>query len=117
MYTVIRGDMTAEIARALQKLRPENLLCEWDTQRFDQEMKRLRPPLNAITGHSFKKGAASHIVNRVTNEGVPLDPRHLSLLLKHKLTADLIANSTLRYPALGPNLARWLGTGTVTEIL
>jgi integrase len=118
MFTVIVGDWTPEIAR-LAKLLPKNELpfCPLETLQFDAWTRKLAPPLDKVTGHSFKHGAATHVIDTVVREKLSLDPRDLSLLLKHKLAADLISTSTLRYPALGVNLAKWLGTQRVTNLL
>jgi integrase len=119
MFTVIVGDLTREIARLATLLPPssESPFCPLGTLELDNWTRKLPPPLNKITGHSFKHGAATHVVNRVVNEKLNLDPRDLSLLLKHKLAADLISTSTLRYPSLGVSLAKWLGTQRVTNLL
>ena len=117
MYTVVVGDLTARIAALLARIPRHAPFCPMSTQQFDAWTRTLPPPLNQVTGHSFKKGAASHIVQMVTEQDLPLDPRRLSLLLKHKLTADLIGASTLRYPQMGVALARWLGTAEVTRLL
>ncbi|MEK7415382.1 MAG: hypothetical protein AAB263_18905, partial [Planctomycetota bacterium] len=117
MYTVIVGDLTERIAALIACTPAERPFCPIDAQQLDAETRRLPPPLCQITGHSFKKGAATHIVEAVTTAGVQIDPRRLSLLLKHELTADLISNSTLRYPQAGAGLARWLGTAEVTALL
>lgn len=118
MFTVIVGEMTARIAELLRTIIfVETPFCPKTTQQLDLWLKSLPPPLCRITGHTFKKSAATHVVRQVTERGLPLDPRRLSLLLKHTLTADLISSSTLRYPMMDVALARWLGTAAVTAIL
>jgi hypothetical protein len=117
MFTVIVGDLTERIASLIGSAPREQPFCPIDTQALDAMTRRLPPPLSQITGHSFKKGAATHVVEMVATTGVQMDPRKLSLLLKHELTADLISASTLRYPQAGVGLARWLGTAEVTVLL
>ncbi len=95
MYSVIEGDLTDWISELAARIPARGPFCPLSTQAFDTWTRTLPAPLNNVTGHSFKKGAASHIVQTVTELNLQLDPRKLSVLLKHKLTADLIGASTL----------------------
>jgi integrase len=115
MFTVIVGDMTSEIATLARRTTSEIPFCPWTTHKFDAEMKKTRQ-FKHVTGHSFKHGAATQIAEKAAN-GAQVQPHELSVLLKHKLTYDLLSATTLRYPSLGPDLARWLGTQRVTALL
>lgn len=117
MYTVIVGSGTIDIFNILTNhVKDDEPFCPWDTSTLDSKLSRLEPPLNQYSGHSFKKGAASQVVAAAAG-GAQIEPHHLSLLLKHKLTMDLLSASDLRYPKMGPDLARWLGTQKVTKLL
>lgn len=118
MYTVIVGQWTGEIARLLQLVPTQDQpFCPWPTERLDAELKNV-PCMAAYTGHSFKKGAATHVIRAAArNPNLGIKPQEISVLLKHKLTYDLLSSSDLRYPEAGPHLARFLGTQRATLLL
>jgi hypothetical protein len=116
MYTVIRGPWTAEIARHLKSIKHQRPFCPWSTEQLDYELSRI-DRLKEYSGHSFKRGAATHVVNEVYTKQIEFRPTELSILLKHKITYDLLSSSDLRYPEAGPNLARILGTQNLTRLL
>ncbi|MEK6619075.1 MAG: hypothetical protein AABY90_10315, partial [Nitrospirota bacterium] len=68
MYTVIEGEWTSEICDAVTRLPEGQPLCPWSTATLDWQLKR-NPVMSEFSGHSFKKGAASHIVEVVTRDG------------------------------------------------
>jgi hypothetical protein len=117
MYTVICGRWTREIHHLL-RLAPmgDEPFCPWQTADLDREIKKW-PWMEEYSGHSFKKGAATFLVEAMVQRQLPIQPHELSVLLKHKLVFDLLSSSDLRYPSMGPNLARLLGTQKVTKWL
>lgn len=116
MYTVIHGHWTTEIAQLI-RASPENIpLCPWTTDKLDSEFKKCEL-MKEYTAHSFKRGAASHVIQELQRLSIEMRPAEFSVLLKHKLTYDLLASSDLRYPEAGPGLARMLGTQNLTKLL
>lgn len=123
MYTVIEGDWTGAIAQLVRELpllgvARDAPFCPWSTKKFDERIKRDPFPfhLRQYTGHSFKKGASTHIT-RLASQGADVKPHELSILMKHSIQFDLLSSSDLRYPEAGPDMARWLGTQRLTRLL
>jgi hypothetical protein len=117
MYTVIHGPWTEEIFALIQRIPlPDKPFCPWTTDKLDAELKKV-PHMAQYTGHSFKRGAATHAIAEAERLKIDLKPSEISVLLKHKLTYDLLSSSDLRYPEAGPGLARLLGTQNVTRLL
>jgi hypothetical protein len=118
MYTVIEGTWTRDIATVAASVSADAPFCPWDTQTLDTKFKDLPPVLNTYTAHSFKRGAACHLIALRAQKIADFDERHFSILLKHKQVCDLMyAQSSLRYMDQGANMARELGTGNVTRLL
>jgi integrase len=116
MYTVIRGEWTQEIAELLRRVPNHHPFCPWTTDKLDSELKDV-PFMSQYTGHSFKRGAATHLVKEAERRGIEFNATDFSILLKHETTYDLLTSSDLRYTEAGPSLARMLGTQRVTMLL
>ncbi|MDO9353281.1 MAG: hypothetical protein Q7T55_06280 [Solirubrobacteraceae bacterium] len=117
MYTVIQGSWTSEIAATLRLITDPNLpFCPWTTDKLDAELKKVNL-MARYTAHSFKRGAATHLVKEAERLGIELSATDFSVLLKHKTTYDLLSSQDLRYTEAGPCLARLLGTQRVTRLL
>jgi integrase len=116
MYTVICGHWTREIYNLLQLVRTDHPFCPWTTEKLEKQFKETRS-MEEYGRHSFKRGAVTHLIEVAEQQGIQLDPRLISVLLKHKLVCDLLSSSDLRYPSAGPGLARLLGTQNLTKLL
>jgi hypothetical protein len=111
-YTVIEGDMTAEIYRAVAKLRSGQSLTKCTTKQFGKLLKKRIGGGYGV--HSIKHGAMSHLV-RLGAEGL-VTPDQLELIAKHKKATQL-ASTTVRYLQDKVATARFLGTQAATRLL
>lgn len=117
MYTVIVGDLTPYIAYQIAQL-PAGKFCPWSVTTFDHKVKRFHDPaLHVYTGHSFKRGASCHVIKEIQRTKAAVAPHELSIFLKHSLMYDLLSSTDLRYFEAGPEMARWLGTQKISNLL
>ena len=97
-------------------LNDEQPLSEMSTTDLQRQW-RSNPMMRRYSGHSFKRGAFRHLINRIVRDSLPIQPHELSVLLKHQLTYDLLSGQDIRYDANNVNLARLLGTQRLTRLL
>lgn len=111
-YVDIRGRYVQEIQRLIQQTpQQQEQLVPWSTAALDTALKKWGYPWS---GHSFKRGAANHLVQAAA-EG-RLNINLLPQLLKHKSAMDFNA-TTIRYVSDHVALAIALGTGHATRLL
>ena len=117
MYTVIRGPWTSEIARLLGQVRnPKVPFCPLTTAALDHLWRRDATMLE-YSAHSFKSGALAHLTHSIVQQNLQIAPHEISVLMKHKLSYDLLGGSTLRYGRQPKEMALLLGTQRVTTLL
>ena len=110
-WTVIRGDLVAEIAGLVRRLRPFTRLCSVDTQALVRRWSK-DASMHQYTGHSIKRGALTHLFQAMA-QGVVVPEHLVARLAKHKSSQGL-PEMTVRYGADPVAVARALGTGDVT---
>lgn len=115
MMTVIEGPLTHEIAMLARQVPQQRPFCPWTTEKLDTEWTR-HPTMNPFTAHSIKHGAAQHLVAQAATHG-NVEPQIISVLLKHKLSYELLANMSVRYIGPTVELARLMGTQRATRLL
>jgi hypothetical protein len=114
-YTVIAGSLAAEIHREWCQLVPGQKITTMTTAKLDQWFK-----LQGLqwSGHSFKRGAATHLVHMAAQD--KFDMKYLPILLKHKTINDF-NSTTIRYVGGGVTgkiaLALALRTQEATKLL
>lgn len=111
-YTVIEGEMTEEIYRAVATMRPEQCLTQHTTAQLERMLKTHLG--GGYSAHSIKHGAMVHLV-RLGAQGL-VSVEQLELIAKHK-KASQIAPTTVRYLQDRVATARFLGTQAVTRLL
>jgi hypothetical protein len=117
MFTVIKGRWTQQIADLAQALPNSDVpFCPWTTDVLDRKWKEV-PALHAYTAHSIKRGAATFLVDEIASKGLVIEPQMISVLLKHELSYELLATTTLRYTSNAVSVARLLKTGDLTVLL
>ena len=92
-FTVIEGEWTSDINLLLPMLNDEQPLSEMSTTDLQRQW-RSNPMMRRYSGHSFKRGAFRHLINRIVRDSLPIQPHELSVLLKHQLTYDLLSGRT-----------------------
>lgn len=114
-YTVIAGSLAAEIHREWCQLATGQNITTMTTKKLDQWMEKQGL---IWRGHSFKRGAATHLVCMAAQE--KFDMKYLPILLKHKTINDF-NSTTIRYVGGGAAgkiaLAVALGTQHATQLL
>ncbi len=92
-YTVVVGQLAKEIHQMVSQLPPQAHVTTMSTTLLDRWFAAMKPPL-PWTGHSFKRGAATRLVELAA--AGTFDMKYLPLLLKHKTASDFSATS-IRY--------------------
>lgn len=117
-WTVVEHDQSMEsIANIINSLNENERLLETSTSEFTSWLQRQQhrgQPLDWLSGHSFKRGALTWLVQAAA-AGLPIDISKLPLLAKHKTEQDFCAN-TLRYLSNNQaQVALMLGTQHLTR--
>lgn len=110
-WTVIRGDLTREMASLLRSRGPFEQLTETDTEAL-AVMWSAVPRMEGYSAHSIKRGAVTQLFLRLA-QGAPITEDLIARLAKHKTDGGL-PEVTLRYAGSDVWLARALRTGIVT---
>ena len=85
------------------------------TSEFDRQAKFLPPPLNQLTGHSFKVGALNHCASLAVSG--KLEASLIGVLGKHSGSRVPLADITVRYLRGSFQTAVLNGTGNATRLL
>jgi hypothetical protein len=109
-YTVVVGHFTKEIFHMISAAPKGAPITTMSTTQLDRWCAAQQPPL-PWTGHSFKRGAATRLVELAATG--QFDMKYLPMLLKHKTASDFSATS-IRYVGSGVAMALALGTQHAT---
>ena len=110
---VVCGPHEADELRAILALSPDQPLCPMTTTTMVRHFRAAG--LADITGHSLKRGAI-RLLHQLAANGV-VDPTVIPRLAKHRETAPLLPDMTVRYGADKVALARIGRTGELTRHL
>jgi hypothetical protein len=95
-------------------LKDDEFLCQLETDRFVRIIQR-HPLCKELTAHSFKRGAADVLWQAAANNII--DPRRITMLLKHKDQQHDFPSTTLTYAPNKVNLAKAFKTNELTRLL
>eukprot|EP00659_Diplonema_papillatum_P000307 gene307-biopygen317 len=115
-YVVILGPLTDKISTLYGSLAPFCPLSNLTTTALDSLWAKT-PEMAGYTGHSIKRGATTHVLERVV-EGERVPMYLLDRLAKHEeKSGTALSEVTIRYGGNPIAMARALETGRVTMLL
>ncbi|KAJ9437453.1 hypothetical protein DIPPA_30261 [Diplonema papillatum] len=115
-FSVIRGDLTPEIAALFRSLAPFSKITAMGTDGLDREWAKSEA-MRDFTGHSIKRGAASELY-RLVALGTQIPLHLIDRIQKHEeVSGERLADVSIRYGADPVLLARVLKTGEVSKYL
>ncbi|KAJ9442493.1 hypothetical protein DIPPA_10853 [Diplonema papillatum] len=117
-YVVLLGSLTDEIAALFRNLAPFNPLTKVTTSALDR-MWGNTPTMTGFTAHSIKRGAVTHILDRmVSGLADPVPPYLVDRISKHEeRSGTALSDVTIRYGGNHIAMARALETGRISNLL
>ncbi|KAJ9450188.1 hypothetical protein DIPPA_20898 [Diplonema papillatum] len=117
-YVVIRGDLTAEIARLVRSLQPFSQLCRLSTDAVAKRWGRTLG-MEEYSGHSIKRGAYTVLTQLMAAGTLKVPGCLVSRVLKHEERGGerTVSDVTLKYGGDPVAQARMLLTWEVTQHL